>query len=109
MKRHAVIACAVAAAAVSALAFTGTASAAPAAPAASCTTNGSWSTVNTAVKVYSSHSTTSTLVGTVPRGAKWYYCNGEELIGNIDWQHGYGYNGSTKLTGWVDSSHLAHP
>jgi hypothetical protein len=109
MKRHAVITCAVAAAAMGALTFTGIASAAPAAPAASCTANGSWSTVNIAVKVYASHSTTSKLIGTVARGATWHYCNGEVLIGTTDWQYGYGYNGSTKLTGWVDSSHLAHP
>lgn len=112
MRRHAVIACAVAAAAIGSLAFTtGIATAAPAAPAASCTTNGSWSTVETAdwLKVHTTHSATSASVGQIPRGAKWYYCNGEVISGGIDWQYGYGYNGSTKLTGWVDSGYLAHP
>ena len=110
MRRHAVIACAVAAAAIGSLAFTtGIAAAAPAAPAASCTANGSWSTVETAVAVHTTHSATSSTIGTVPKGARWTYCNGEVFSGGIDWQYGYGYKGSTKLTGWVDSSHLAHP
>ncbi|HJP73374.1 MAG TPA: hypothetical protein VJ914_03850 [Pseudonocardiaceae bacterium] len=115
MRRHAIVACAVAAAAIGSLAVTtGIADAAPAAPAiaaASCTSNGSWSTVESAdwLRVHTTHSATSPSIGQIPRGARWYYCNGEVISGGIDWQYGYGYNGSTKLTGWVDSGYLAHP
>ena len=108
MKRHALIACAVGAAAIGSLAFTGISNAAP---ATSCTPSGGSSTVAHAdwLRVHTSHSITSPSVGQIRYGATWTYCNGEALSGGIDWQYGFGYNGSTKLTGWVDSGYLAHP
>jgi hypothetical protein len=115
MKRQALIVGAIAAAAIGSFAFTtvdANAAAVPAAKAAaSCTASGGYSTVKSAdwLRVHTTHSASSTSIGQLPRGARFTYCNGEVLSGGIDWQYGYGYNGSTKLTGWVDSGYLAHP
>jgi hypothetical protein len=115
MKRQAILAAAITAAAIGSFAFTtvdaNAATAASLAPAATCTANGSWSTVRSAdwLRVHTTHSASSTAIGQLPRGARFNYCNGTVDSGGTEWQYGYGYNGSTKLTGWVDSGYLDHP
>lgn len=82
--------------------------AAVAAPATTCTPNKyGYSTVETAdwLRVHTGRSTSSPAVGQLPRGAR--FCFLEQPSGR--WIHGFGYNGSTKLTGYVDGSYLAWP
>lgn len=82
---------------------------------ASCPT--SWSTVQNAdwLKVHTKPGTTTPVVGQLQDGTRFTYivnssCEVQGANANgLYWEYGYGYNGSTKLTGWVAAEYLAHP
>jgi hypothetical protein len=82
------------------------------AQAYTCTVD-SWSQVGVDwLKVHTQPTVTSTAVGQVPYGSQFHYCSSSgRTAGGYWWVYGYGYNGSTKLTGWVVGStpYLAHP
>jgi len=64
----------------------------------------SYATVSGAdwLRVHSSASLTSPVVGQVPYGSRWHYCSSSEhTSGGHTWLYGYGYNGTVKVTGWV--------
>lgn len=58
------------------------------------------------LKVHTSPSAKSSAVGQLPRLANFEACS-YKVVGKVVWLHGSGYNGSKKLTGWVDSNYMA--
>jgi hypothetical protein len=86
------------------------------APAPAATTSCSATTAKVTadwLRVHTNHSVSSPVVGQVPYGSYWHYCAGTsgawDSTHTYYWIYGYGYNGSTKLTGWVDSEYLLGP
>lgn len=67
------------------------------------------------LRVHTKPGISTSVVGQLPKGALFCYITnsaGQIQGANADgyyWEYGYGYNGSTKLTGWVDAEYLAHP
>jgi hypothetical protein len=62
------------------------------------------------LKVHTQPSVTSAAVGQIPYGNRFHYCSSSgRSNGGIYWIYGYGYNGSVKLTGWVDAAYVSHP
>jgi hypothetical protein len=62
------------------------------------------------LKVHTYASVSAPTVGQVPYGSYFHYCSSSGTnAGGYYWVYGYGYNGSTKLTGWVVFNYLAHP
>ena len=112
MKKYAATAGAVAAG-LTALVGLSVAGAAPA-HASGCTyythvQNADW------LRVHTKPGLSTSVVGQLPDGAQFCYITNSagQIQGatadGIYWEYGYGYNGSTKLTGWVDAAYLAHP
>lgn len=58
------------------------------------------------LKVHVSASASSAAVGQIPRLSNFFACSTKQ-VGKVTWLDGYGYNGSVKLTGWVDSDYMA--
>jgi len=82
-----------------------------AAPAYSCSID-SYSHVTGAdwLRVHTSPGAGTPAVGQIPGGSGFHFCSRSSTKSGPDyWVYGYGYNGSTKLTGWVDSRYLAGP
>lgn len=87
------------------------ASATPVAPAYSCSID-TFSHVDVVdwLKVHTSPGLSTPAVGQLPNGAKFSYCSKVlKMADGRAWRYGYGYNGSVKLTGWVDADYLAGP
>lgn len=84
---------------------------------ASATCPTSWSTVQNAdwLKVHTKPGTSTPVVGQLKLGTRFTYivnssCGVQGATANgLYWEYGYGYNGTTKLTGWVAAEYLAHP
>lgn len=55
------------------------------------------------LKVHSSRSTSSATVGQLPGGAA--FC-ATDIEKGTNWEKGYGYNGSVKVSGWVVGTYL---
>lgn len=85
----------------------GTAPASAATASYTCTID-KWGTVTADwLRVHTSYSASSPSVGQIPRGNIFHFCSSSGTWnGGYHWVYGYGYNGSTKLTGWVDSEYL---
>ncbi|MGI5226549.1 hypothetical protein [Actinoallomurus sp. CA-142502] len=82
-----------------------------AAPAYSCTYD-SLTHVNGAdwLLVHTSPSTSAPRVGELPYGAQVKFCSSSYTSGSgYVFVYGYGYNGSTKVTGWMVTAYLAFP
>lgn len=103
---------ALAIAAVAVLVPTASASAAQASanstPRYTCTYDQSATVIVDWVRVRTNHSTSAGATGQLPRGAAVRYCAYSLTAEDgIMWVYGYGYNGSTKLTGWMDVYYLS--
>ncbi|MFJ2717982.1 hypothetical protein ACIQMV_30330 [Streptomyces sp. NPDC091412] len=61
------------------------------------------------LKVRTGPSTSNTAIGQLPGGAAFYFSPSGVQSGGHYWVCGYGYNGSTKLTGWVAGEYLLWP
>ncbi|MEU6402605.1 hypothetical protein [Streptomyces sp. NPDC046985] len=62
------------------------------------------------LKVRTGPSTSNTAIGEIPGGAAFYFSSSSGTqSGGHYWVCGYGYNGSTKLTGWVAGEYLVWP
>lgn len=62
------------------------------------------------LRVHTSPSATSAAIGQIPGGAAFTFSSSSgTVVGSTAWYCGYGYNGSTKLTGWVDGAYLNWP
>lgn len=115
MKNAIAVAVAVAVAAT-ALSFSAvsTAHASPAVAAVTCPGSiNSYTHVLTSVdwlKVRTGPSTSNTAIGEIPGGAGFHFSSssGKESGGHY-WVCGYGYNGNTKLNGWVAGEYLLWP
>jgi len=60
------------------------------------------------LKVHTSPGLSTPVVGQLPRGATFCLLSlKESYVDGYFWAHGYGYNGSTKLTGYVVDQYLA--
>ena len=75
----------------------------------SCTID-SWGGVTADwLRVHVSPGVNTSAVGQVPYGTQFHYCSSSGTSsGGIYWVYGYGYNGSTKVTGWADYDYIAH-
>jgi len=85
---------------------------APAHPVFCDSADSYWYFVVTAdwLKVHTSPGVNEPAVGQVPNGSVFCARAGSayiKIVGGISWRYGYGHNGATKLTGWVDASYLA--
>lgn len=97
------------------VAISGITSAAPAASATPlfCDTNDQyWYFTVTAdwLLVHTSAGTSTPAVGQVPHGSVFCARAGGtyiKIVNGVSFRYGYGHNGSTKLTGWVDASYLS--
>ncbi|MCD0484889.1 SH3 domain-containing protein [Streptacidiphilus sp. ASG 303] len=61
------------------------------------------------LKVRTGPSTSYAAVGQLPGGAAFTFSSSGVQSGGHYWVCGYGYNGSTKLTGWVAGEYLVWP
>jgi opacity protein-like surface antigen len=109
MGKSALVAAAVAAAALAAPAV---ASATTVQPLAfSCSSSYGTAHVYSAdwLKIHTQHSLSSAVVGQIPRGAAFCILRNAVYQDGHYWQYGYGYNGSTKLTGWAVTDYFIYP
>ncbi|WP_206506665.1 hypothetical protein [Streptomyces chrestomyceticus] len=77
--------------------------------AVSCPAADSWSTVKNSIdwlKVHTAPRASAPSVGQIPGGSRFHYHHNAVSHGFVC---GYGYNGSTKVTGWVAASYLNWP
>ncbi len=62
------------------------------------------------LKVHTSPGITTPAVGQLKDGATFHHCTSDvKIVGGRGWVYGYGYNGSTKVTGWVDGDYITGP
>ncbi|MFF3753178.1 hypothetical protein ACFYYH_22370 [Streptomyces sp. NPDC002018] len=61
------------------------------------------------LKVRTGPSTSNTAIGQLAGGAAFYFSSSGVQSGGHYWVCGYGYNGGTKLTGWVAGEYLLWP
>ncbi len=62
------------------------------------------------VKVHKTSHLSSTAVGQLNKGARFNLCSDSyPTHDGYTWAYGYGYNGKTKLTGWVVTKYLSFP
>jgi hypothetical protein len=62
------------------------------------------------LKVHTTPGTTTPAIGQLRDGAQFCVTGTTVPVRNgHPWQYGYGYNGSTKLTGWVAADYLIYP
>jgi hypothetical protein len=109
IRKPAMVAAAVVAAA---LALPAVANAAPAQTAAfSCSSSLGTAHVYSAdwLKIHTQHSLSSAVVGQIPRGAAFCILRNAVRQDGHYWQYGYGYNGSTKVTGWAVTDYFIYP
>jgi hypothetical protein len=60
--------------------------------------------------VHTSPSTSAPRVGQLPNGAQVHFCSSSYTNGGgYVWVYGYGYNGATKVTGWMVTKYLTFP
>ncbi|MFB9831669.1 hypothetical protein [Actinoallomurus acaciae] len=60
--------------------------------------------------VHTSPSTSAPRVGQLANGAQVHFCSSSFTNGGgYVWVYGYGYNGSTKVTGWMVTNYLVFP
>jgi hypothetical protein len=79
-------------------------------PAYTCSIDSASDVAADWLRVHTQPSATSPAVGQLPYGARFHYCaSSATRSGGYTWVYGYGYNGSTKLTGWVVYGYLANP
>jgi hypothetical protein len=77
-------------------------------PAYSCSINSTYKVIADWLRVHTQPSASSSAVGQLPYGALFHFCASSfRQGGGYNWVYGYGYNGSVKLTGWVDYEYLA--
>ncbi|TDQ00864.1 hypothetical protein [Labedaea rhizosphaerae] len=115
IRKPAFIVAAVATAAAAALAVPAVASAATVQPvqplAFSCSSSLGTAHVYSAdwLKIHTQHSLSSAVVGQIPRGAAFCILRNAVYQDGHYWQYGYGYNGSTKVTGWAVTDYFIYP
>lgn len=62
------------------------------------------------LRVHTSPAVGAPAVGQLPGGARFDFCSSSGTTsGGHYWVYGFGYNGSTKLTGWVAGEYLVWP
>jgi hypothetical protein len=62
------------------------------------------------LKVHSTYGTSAPTVGQLKSGTQFCITSNSHPVKNgYSWTYGYGYNGSTKLTGWVAAEDLIYP
>ena len=62
------------------------------------------------LKVHTKPGTTTPAIGQLKSGAQFCITSNSHPVANgHPWAYGYGYNGSTKLTGWVAADDLIYP
>jgi len=62
------------------------------------------------LRVHTSPGVTTPAIGQIPGGARFDFCSSSgTTVGGHYWVYGFGYNGSTKLTGWVAGEYLIWP
>jgi hypothetical protein len=62
------------------------------------------------LRIHTSPGVNTPAVGQIPGGSGFCFDSGSgRTVGGIYWVDGYGYNGSTRVSGWADGDYLIWP